>query len=329
MTARQSLRFLRLRMEIRARKRLELPSYKGSTLRGALGMALKHSCCAARRRPCETCSLRFSCLYVYLFETPIGGENPADLRYRNAPHPFVLQLAKDGPVTLEPGEPWSFDMTIIGRAMQWTPYLVLATQRMGEIGVGKGRGTYDLERVVSLDEAGEPWEELYQDGLLRLPERSLSLITDPIEVQPSRRESQRVDCWTLEFVTPIRLVSQGEPVRLPHFPLFMATLLRRLENLCRFHGENGCEPKVPYRELMDRAQSVRMVANRTRWFDWERYSHRQGRKMHLGGLVGDVVYEGDITPFRPYLLAGRWVNVGKGTSFGLGRYEVRTSREGD
>ncbi len=328
MTATQPLRCLRLRMEIRARKALELPSYKGSTLRGALGMALKHSCCAARRRPCETCLLRFSCLYVYLFETPLGGESPEDLRYRNAPHPFVLQLAMDGPVRLEPGERWSFDMTVIGRAIQWTPYLVLATQRMGEIGVGKGRGTYDLERVLSLNEVGEPWEELYKDGVLRLPEKSLCL-TDGGGAEPAHGDSPRIDCWTLRFVTPLRLVSQGDPARVPDFPLFMATLLRRLENLCRFHGEDGSEARVPYRELMDRAQSVRMVANRTRWFDWERYSHRQGRKMHLGGLVGDVVYEGDMSPFRPYLLAGRWVNVGKGTSFGLGRYEVRTSREGD
>lgn len=327
MMATTSLRCLRLRTEIRARRVVELPSYKGSTLRGALGMALKHSCCAARRRPCDTCLLRFSCLYVYLFETPLAGESPEDLRYRNAPHPFVLQLTLDGPLRLEPGALWSFDMTVIGRAMQWTPYLVLATQRMGEMGVGKGRGTFDVERVVSLDEAGEPWEEIYKDGILRLPEKTLCL-GDGQDLGPSDGESGGADGWVLRFLTPLRLVSQGEPVRVPDFSLFLATLLRRLENLHRFHGEKDGAPPWAYRELMEQAQSVRVRENRTRWFDWERYSHRQGRKMHLGGLVGEVMYEGDISPFHPYLLAGRWVNVGKATSFGLGRYEVITSKEG-
>jgi len=320
----KTLRCVRLRWWIRARKTLELPSYKGSTLRGALGMALKHSCCAARQRPCETCLLRFSCLYVYLFETPLLGESPQDLRYRNAPHPFVLQIAMDGPLRLEPGALWSFDMTLIGRAIQWTPYLVMAAHRMGELGIGKGRGTFDLERVVSLDAQGNPWEEVYTNGILRLPEKALSLTEEA-----GRETSAENETFSLRFLTPVRLVSQGDPMRVPEFPVLLATLLRRLENLQRFHGEEENGLSLPYSELMEKARSVPIVENRTRWFDWERYSHRQGRKMRLGGLVGDVVYGGNVRHFEPYLSAGRWVNVGKGTSFGLGRYEVHDEREGE
>ncbi|MEJ5366420.1 MAG: CRISPR system precrRNA processing endoribonuclease RAMP protein Cas6 [Desulfosoma sp.] len=323
-TAHHALRCVRVRWWIRARKTIELPSYKGSTLRGALGMALKHSCCAARQRPCEACLLRFSCLYVYLFETPLLGESPNDLRYRNAPHPFVLQIGMDGPLRLEPGASWSFDMTLIGRAIQWTPYLVMAAHRMGEMGIGKGRGTFDLERVVSLDAQGNPWEDVYADGILRLPERSLPL-TDGMD----REEPARGEAFTLRFLTPVRLMAQGEPVRVPEFSVLLATLLRRLENLQRFHGEDHGAFSVPFMELMEKARSVPIVENRTRWFDWERYSHRQGRKMRLGGLVGEAVYGGDARYFEPYLSAGRWINVGKGTSFGLGRYEVRHDTEGE
>lgn len=320
------LHCVRLRVEIRARKPIELPSYKGSTLRGALGMALKHSCCAARRRPCDSCLLRFSCLYVYLFETPLLGESPQDLRYRNAPHPFVLQMRMDGPVRLETGALWSFDMTVIGRAIQWTPYLVMAAQRMGDLGIGKGRGTFDVERVLSLDPQGDPWEELYSDGTLRLPEKKLCLTQshDNASVFAQNRA-------VFQFLTPLRLVSQGEPVRRPDFHVLMATLLRRLENLHKFHGESE-DPEdlgLPVPALLERARLVRVAENRTRWFDWERYSHRQGRKMRLGGLVGDVIYEGDLKPFAPYLSAGRWIQVGKGTSFGLGRYDFEDDTKGE
>lgn len=320
----KTLRCVRLRWEIRAKKAIDLPSYKGSTLRGALGMALKHSCCAARQRLCHDCLLRFSCLYVYLFETTLLGQTPQDLRYRNAPHPFVLQIGMDGPVRLEPGALWSFDMTIIGRAIQWTPYLVMAAHRMGEIGLGKGRGTFHLERVVSLDAQGKAWEEIYTDGILRLPEKALPLTNG---TKPEARTGSRT--FALRFLTPVRLVIQGEPVRVPEFSVLLATLLRRLENLQRFHGEDDGAFSVPFAELMEKARAVAIVENRTRWFDWERYSHRQGRKMRLGGLVGEVVYGGDVRHFEPYLSAGRWVNVGKGTSFGLGRYEVRFDTEGE
>ncbi len=323
-TPEKTLPCVRLRWEIRARKTIELPSYKGSTLRGALGMALKHSCCAARQRPCESCLLRASCLYVYLFETPLLGESPDDARYRNAPHPFVLQIAMDGPMRLEPGSLYSFDMTVIGRAVQWTPYLVMAAHRMGEMGIGKGRGTFDLERVHSLDAHGNPWEEIYAEGVLRLPEKSLDLTGNPLPGTPPHTKA-----FTLRFLTPVRLVSQGEPVRVADFAPLMATLLRRLENLHRFHGDGNGAFSLPFQELMDKARSVSIVENRTRWFDWERYSHRQGRKMRLGGLVGEVVYGGDLSAFEPYLSVGRWVNVGKGTSFGLGRYEVEQDMEGE
>jgi CRISPR/Cas system endoribonuclease Cas6 (RAMP superfamily) len=44
--------------------------------------------------------------------------------------------------------------------------------------------------------------------------------------------------------------------------------------------------------------------------------------MKLGGLIGDITFEGNITPFLPFLTLGRYIHVGKGTSFGLGKYEI-------
>ncbi|MDI7261613.1 MAG: CRISPR system precrRNA processing endoribonuclease RAMP protein Cas6, partial [Thermodesulfobacteriota bacterium] len=33
-------------------------------------------------------------------------------------------------------------------------------------------------------------------------------------------------------------------------------------------------------------------------------------------------FEGDFEPFMPFLLLGEFIHVGKGTSFGLGKYEI-------
>ncbi len=45
--------------------------------------------------------------------------------------------------------------------------------------------------------------------------------------------------------------------------------------------------------------------------------------MMMGGFIGSVTFEGDFEEFMLLLLLGRYVHVGKGTSFGLGKYEIK------
>ena len=45
--------------------------------------------------------------------------------------------------------------------------------------------------------------------------------------------------------------------------------------------------------------------------------------MTLGGFMGSVTFKGDFGDFIPFLLLGEQVHVGKGTSFGLGKYQLR------
>jgi hypothetical protein len=40
----------------------------------------------------------------------------------------------------------------------------------------------------------------------------------------------------------------------------------------------------------------------------------------MEGFIGEVIYEGNLTPFYPYLKAGEILHIGKGTAFGLGKY---------
>jgi hypothetical protein len=44
--------------------------------------------------------------------------------------------------------------------------------------------------------------------------------------------------------------------------------------------------------------------------------------MNMGGFMGTIEVEGDLTPFTPLLRAAEIVHVGRGTPFGLGRVEV-------
>lgn len=350
----RSFRCLRLRVEVRATRNLLLPPYLGSTIRGAFGMALRRTCCVLRHQECRSCLLRSRCVYAYTFETSLDGETGELRRYASAPHPFVLNLDTHPLGVQERGSVFSFGVTLIGRASDFLPYFVYTFQRMGELGIGKGRGTFEVRRVLALDGRGADAEEIYGGGDLRLPTGLLGLgealaalgtvggegrpgpagptgRPGPEGVTPSEPAGEAgsggVGCWGgdaselwVTFDTPTRFIRQGELCREPRFDLLVGNLLRRLENLVRFHC--GGEGDWVYGSLLEDAPGVELVADETRWHDWERYSNRQDRRMKLGGLVGRVAYRGRLEPFLPLLALGGWVNVGKGTTFGLGRYRL-------
>jgi len=114
---------LPLRFEIKAKTSVEIPPFAGSTLRGALGVALKRICCISKQRACDECLIRSSCVYVYLFETTMLGDSFCDPRFRNAPHPFVLVVpVAETNTLLNPGDTWSFGITVFGRAVTWLPW---------------------------------------------------------------------------------------------------------------------------------------------------------------------------------------------------------------
>lgn len=126
---------------------------------------------------------------------------------------------------------------------------------------------------------------------------------------------------TLDFVTPVRIKYRRDSVVDLHFYILITNLLRRLFLLNYFHAEEY-EPGWDHRQIINEAKKVGIRHNHLRWYDWERYSNRQKTKMKLGGLIGRLVYSGPISSFRPLIDAGELLHVGKGTSFGLGKYVI-------
>ncbi|NOY54348.1 MAG: hypothetical protein GXP58_12165, partial [Deltaproteobacteria bacterium] len=63
--------------QIRARERLNLPPYKGSTLRGGMGQMLQRMVCRRRGQSCEECLVSVRCPYALIFKNPLpAGRTP-------------------------------------------------------------------------------------------------------------------------------------------------------------------------------------------------------------------------------------------------------------
>lgn len=321
------LQFAAYRFRLRVLEPIHLPPNAGSTLRGGFGAAFKRTACFQRNRPpdsCAGCMAEQNCPYGYIFETRIPPDSELPRSQAEIPHPFVLEPPVDPPPVSEPGSTLEFRTVLVGRAIAYLPYFVLAFGRLGNDGIGRGRGRFDLEEVRAEHPIRGQSEPIYSQGkLLPCSSDLTATYSDLVELchdaAPDRVE--------VTFLSPTRLVSEHQLVTRPSFAVLIRAALRRISALSFFHCCHRWE--ADYKGIVSRAEGVAMVESQLRWVDWERYSSRQDARMKLGGVVGIACYEGEVAPFLPLLLAVSAVHVGKACTFGNGRIAVNWAGSGD
>lgn len=303
----------KVQLRLRLLEAARLPRFLGSTLRGAFGHIFRRCVCSARRPTCGGCILGDSCPYRYVFETPVPAGAPMMRLYPAAPHPFVIEPPWSHPLAMAAGEDLIFAITLIGRGCDYLPYFVLAFQELGQVGLGPARARFQVEEIIDLapDRAGAV---LYRQGAEHLapPARFTPDLTPPV--------AGAAQCRLL-FLSPARLKYCGTLAADIPFHVLVRNLLRRLSALALFHC--GSPLTLDFRGLVQRAQAVTTVVSSLQWDEYERISGRQRARLALGGVVGEVIYAGPVADVLPLLRLGEWVHVGKATSFGFGRYELR------
>ena len=317
-----SLRFAQFKFTIEAVEKLQLPDYKGSALRGGFGYAFRKATCLTRDRQCTPCILKTACAYYTVFETKIPKETSTLLRIgADAPHPFIL----DPPMTREflfpPGSKLSYGVTLVGSAIEKLPFFIYAFRILGEdLGLGSGRGRFKLLSVK--DGVGT---EIYQhDGLsgrykVHYAKEMLS------------SDNQGDFSFGLELMTPLRMKtswqreSQGLLTELTddsHFGILLKTLYHRAFVLTQLYCTG--EPVLQYdsHDIPLRDLGVQLRESKTKWLDWTRYSTRQKQHMQLGGMIGTVTFTGKTGKYLPLFKLGEYLHMGKGSTFGLGKYRL-------
>jgi len=284
-----------------------LPHFKGSTFRGAFGVALKKVICALRNLQCEECLLNTRCLYARVFET----DKPP------YPRPFVIEPPLTSKTNYPEGSSFDFGLILLGEDNNNLGYFVYALDQMGKIGIGRRingrRGHYRLERVT------------YGDSVIYSSDEQTLSIPQAIEnIQLDSTAARKVSCSKvqLDLVTPLRLKFKNRLSGELPFHILVRAMLRRAASLFSCYGDG--EPELDYRKLVSRAERIKISQSDLKWFDWRRYSNRQDKAMLMGGIVGSVVYEGDLDDFIPFIDFCTRVHVGKQTTFGLGKikYEI-------
>ncbi|MCX7974431.1 MAG: CRISPR system precrRNA processing endoribonuclease RAMP protein Cas6 [Candidatus Aminicenantes bacterium] len=314
------LKYLKVTFSLEPEEKIILPSYKGSALRGGFGGIFRKTVCVLKKEICLNCLLKDQCAYSYIFETsPPRDQKPIVLdKYEAIPKPFVIEPPKEEKNVYNRGERLNFNLILIGRAINYLPFFIIAFDALGQQGLGQKKGKFCLKEIKKGDTL------LYSDDkkMLKIVEPEVVAIPYYINLEKAHEpESNEEEQITVEFVTPLRLKYQRDLVVLPEFHILIRNIMRRLWLLYYFHVEMK-EPSWNHRQLIEAAKEIKIKENSLKWYDWERYSGRQKAKMLLGGLVGRIIYRGKIKPFLPLLEAGQILHVGKGTAFGLGEYRI-------
>lgn len=228
-------------------------------------------------------------IYASYFD-PRLSSGPSGLR--TPPRPFSFRATHLNGVSLQAGERFYVDMHFFDRQMAPVEVFRRALAQVAAEGIGPARGRAKLSEMLSLGDAN-------------------GLVSIPLEAGPEEVHSIRV-----RFLTPTELKSHGKTVHEAGFGPLFARARDRISTLSRLYG-SGPLP-VDFQSLGSRARLVTLVEANIHIEEIGRRSSRTGQEHPLGGIVGEVVYAGDLGEFLPCLRAAYWTGVGRHTVWGNG-----------
>ncbi|MGE0826743.1 MAG: CRISPR system precrRNA processing endoribonuclease RAMP protein Cas6 [Candidatus Binatia bacterium] len=310
-------RFAQYRLSLIPQEPLTLPTHsKGNTIRGGFGTVFRRLVCVDLRLDCAVCELRYTCPYTQVFNPFIPPEAERLRKNQNIPRPFVIKPPLETKTQYRPGEILRFDFVVIGEAMNYLPYFVVAFRELADVGFGLNRARCVLATITTVDlHGGERILYNGAEGVVHPPQEHLTwqMLTPQVATLAERQE------LTIRFLTPTTLKAEGEVVMVPQFHQLIKRVRDRINALATFFCGGALD--LDFRALGQQAEAVKEVAVHSQWIERTRRT-RKGFAQDQSGFVGSVTYRGDFTPFLPLLLLGEYIHAGKNAAFGNGWYRI-------
>ncbi len=311
---------------------MELPPYSGSAFRGALGHAMR-KVRYGMKPGCPMCPVRSECryqnLYIYFFESPADhpfiSENcrALDRDGDSYPQPFILDPPRGG--LYSAGEVLVLPIVLVGKAVECFPFMACSLEIMEKRDLGKPGGRVVLAGITDGMAGENGSESLVYDagtGTLAGPGQVIDFEIIRQWADNYLAEAGNIRSICIRFLTPFRFQDKNRPGTDPDFRVFMRNVFRRLI-LLSVHSPLSFS--IDYQRLLEKAEKVEKTRSALRRYDQQRYSSRQKRHFQMHGLVGEIVFSGDLDEFLPYIKMCEFLNVGKGGTLGMGKYQANIS----
>jgi hypothetical protein len=319
-----SLTTTHLWFTVQATTPLLLDEYSGASLRGNFFHAIWDRFCTNKpASSCAACPLHDTCP-VSMLVAPLREENTWG---QDIPRPYVIIPPLEGTKRYQPGEHFSFGMTLIGNIVQLLPYIMLSIPQLEAEGIGqrleenqRQRGHFQVEMVECYHPFTNQRQTIYQAGDMQVQAPIITVQPQECLTRAAQLSKEQI---TLHFITPLRLVHREHLVTQAHFSPLMQRLLERYLALERYYGQQELavsrEDKNAWLHLAD---SIQCSEDHTRWQELKSYSNRQKRSTPTSGLIGTATFAGNLEPFLDLLVIGELIHVGKSAVKGNGWYHI-------
>ncbi len=296
------VQYIPLTISLRFEERVDSEIPPLFIIRSILGSNLHDICCIAHRKTCLQCEHKADCIYSQVFDTYLDKENTIVRGRERAPHPFTIFVeAWNNPIQ----DSLTFTIMLLGKAIEYSSYIVGAFQRGQTRGYGKRRVRYLVTSVISNNR-----ELLLDEDYLSFQESVLSW--KPFESVEDRMYSGTV---LLKLKSPLRFKERGVYTDTFTNQSLFSCFQRRMETLCLLYGI--------VQERTSILPKYEISKQNTSWVDYQHYSARQRTRMFLGGIIGELELVGDFSAYDLDLFSFcELFQAGKNTSFGFGKLSV-------
>lgn len=307
-----------IRFEAEATTMLHMGPQAGAQIRATLWHALNRFACTDVTgrddlRHAQNCPM---CFLLELQARSPRGENP--------PRPFAIRpplgvRAEDDRI-YGLGERFEIGMTLFGDVVTLFPYIVQGMRIAGEQGVGYGRGRFILVDIVNVHPLSGEAASLMNGRVIKLPQ--IAIRASDVEAFAANLPDDRL---RLRFLTPTQIKDAGRILTRPAFAPLISRILERCQSIAYHYSETDTSEdtwKPRFTRLKLLAEAVKVQQNNTRHVMVRSGSRRTNQIHDIGGIVGDVLFIGDMKPFKTWLVWGMSLQVGKNTIKGAGWYEI-------
>jgi hypothetical protein len=225
----------------------------------------------------------------------------------NKPVPFVFDFSVDDKKEFEENETFSFELTIFGNAIEYLSYFLYCFNELGKCGIGKNSGKYRMISVECVDSR----TVIYMDD---------KIFTENIEVKTIEESNNIGTNFILGFITPFRAVSNGRLIKEIDFEVVLKNLLRRVDLISYYHC--GKKLEIDFKKIINISRNILIEEKSLKYFRWNRIASNNKQKVNMGGYTGYLKGKGDLKDIITYLRLGEIFHIGKGCSFGMGKYKL-------
>ncbi len=299
------------RFTYRAIDDITLPPFSGSLWHGVFGRALRSQVCIAPDSECEKCMLLHNCDYAYLFYGPRPPDSILMRNYRTIPVPHIIRIENsENERIITKGEEFAVSMVLIGKSNRHIVTVIRAMLEIGVSGFGKMRAQAQLIEAL-------------QTGVDALPKLIMSQARMHLSPQPGIAPLPQMPAQCrITFVTPYKQSATRKESQDFNLKKMLMAIVRRVSLLKYFYTGELLEED--FKSFKDKAEKLSPLAVNMKWCRQKRYSARAQKTMDTSGWMGSIDLSlADIEEFWPYLYLGQWLHVGKNSSMGFGRYELR------